>query len=131
MSNQVQTSGRRDVRDPEAAREQPFVVPPVDVFEDEVGITLLADLPGASRERLKVRVDGGTLWIEAEASTPGPEGMEIVYAEAHVPAFRRQFALSRELDTARIEANLKDGVLRLQIPKREEARPRRIEVRAA
>ncbi|MGZ5270962.1 MAG: Hsp20/alpha crystallin family protein, partial [Ramlibacter sp.] len=53
----------------------------------------------------------------------------LVYGEAQVPAYRREFTLSRELDASRIEAQLKDGVLRLSIPKAEEARPRRIEVR--
>jgi HSP20 family protein len=105
-------------------------VPPVDVYENEAGITLLADLPGVSRDRLGVRVDGETLVIEASASTAAqPETMELIYGEAQVPSYRRQFTLSRELDPSRIEAALKDGVLKLQIPKREEAKPRRIEVR--
>jgi HSP20 family protein len=132
MTSELQTSNRETMpqtaRD-EAAREQPFVVPPVDVYENESGITLLADLPGVSRDRLGVRVDGETLVIEASASTAQPEGMELIYGEAQYPSYRRQFTLSRELDSSRIEAALKDGVLKLQIPKREEARPRRIEVR--
>jgi HSP20 family protein len=111
------------------ARNQPFVVPPVDVFEDESGITLLADLPGVSRDRLGVRVDGEVLLLEATASTEQPQKMELVYGEAQFPAYRRQFTLSRELDSSRIEAALKDGVLKLSIPKLEEAKPRRIEVR--
>jgi HSP20 family protein len=98
------------------ARDQPFVVPPVDVFEDESGITLLADLPGVSRDRLGVRVDGEVLLLEATASTEQPQKMDLVYGEA-------------ELDSSRIEAALKDGVLKLSIPKLEEAKPRRIEVR--
>lgn len=109
---------------------QPQVIPPVDIFEDDAGITLLADLPGASREQLGVRVDGDNLTIEASASTVSvPQEMELVYAEAQFPSYRRQFTLSRELDTGRIEASLKDGVLRLTIPKSEEAKPKRIEVR--
>jgi HSP20 family molecular chaperone IbpA len=107
----------------------PHVIPPVDVFEDESGITLLADLPGVSRERLGVRVDGDSLLIEGTVEVAGPKDMDIVYGEAQVPAYRREFTLSRELDASRIEAQLKDGVLRLTIPKAEEARPRRIEVR--
>jgi HSP20 family protein len=111
--------------------QQAYVIPPVDVFEDEAGITLLADLPGVSREGLNLRVDGDSLQIEATASiASGPQNLELVYGEAQVPAYRRRFTLSRELDTARIDAQLKDGVLRLTIPKAEEARPRRIEVRA-
>jgi HSP20 family molecular chaperone IbpA len=125
MSSQLQETGDRPERD------TPFVVPPVDVYEDESGITLLADLPGVSRDRLGVRVDGDTLVVEATASTPQPEGMQLIYGEANCPSYRRQFTLSRELDTKRIDASLKDGVLKLSIPKLEEARPRRIEVRAA
>lgn len=110
---------------------QPYVVPPVDVIEDDNGITLLADLPGVTREGLQLRVDGDSLQIEASASAAaGPQNMELVYGEAQIPAYRRRFTLSRELDTARIEAQLKDGVLRLVIPKAEQARPRRIDIKA-
>jgi len=107
------------------------IVPPVDIFEDDGGISLLADLPGVSREHLGVRVDGDLLVIEGAAEVSGPSGMQLVYGEARHPAYRRQFTLSRELDPSRIEAQLKDGVLKLRIPKREEARPRRIEVKLA
>lgn len=127
MNSHIQTSERRDA-DREPA--QPFVVPPVDVFENEAGITLLADLPGVSRDRLGVRVDGDTLLVEATATTAGPKEMQLVYGEAQYPSYRRQFTLSRELDASRIEAVLKDGVLKLSIPKLDEAKPRRIEVSA-
>jgi HSP20 family protein len=111
-------------------QQQRHVVPPVDVFETEAAITLLADLPGVRREHLQVRVDGDNLVLEAVADTAGPGPMELVYGELQCPAYRRQFTLSRELDAARIEAQLRDGVLRLTIPKAEEARPRRIQVQA-
>ena len=117
---------------PQADAGQPQVVPPVDIFEDDQGITVLADLPGVSREQLGVRVDGDTLIIEASAGPLAvPQTMELIYSEAQFPSYRRQFTLSRELDPSRIEAQLKDGLLRLNIPKSEAARPRRIEVRAA
>lgn len=132
MTNELQTSNRNQA--PQAmpdgdGRNQPYIVPPVDVFEDDSGITLLADIPGVSRERLGVRVDGESLTLEATASTVQPEAMELVYGEAQYPSYRRQFTLSRELDTSRIEASLKDGVLKLSIPKMEEAKPRRIDVK--
>lgn len=131
MNRELQTSEPAKNRDTaQQEQAQPYVVPPVDVFENASGITLLADLPGVSRDRLGVRVDGDALLIEATASTAGPEKMELVYGEARVPSYRRRFTLSRELDTARIEAQLKDGVLRLFIPKSEEAKPRRIQVHA-
>jgi HSP20 family protein len=140
MDSQVQNSSRGELetrtagarREPAQSpqREQPFAVPPVDVFENESGITLLADLPGVAREQLSVRVDGDTLHVEGTVTAQGPSEMELLYGEAQYPSYRRQFTLSRELDASRIEANLKDGVLRLTIPKLEEAKPRRIEVRA-
>ncbi|MBI5276310.1 MAG: Hsp20/alpha crystallin family protein [Burkholderiales bacterium] len=115
---------------PTETTQPSYVVPPVDVFEDASGITLLADLPGVSRERLDLRVDNEALVIEAAAASAFPEGMELVYGEAQVAAYRRRFTLSRELDTSRIDAQLKDGVLKLHIPKAEEAKPRRIAVSA-
>jgi HSP20 family protein len=135
MNSDIQTSSRRG-NGGDAARnaqgQQPAVLPPVDIHEDDHGITVLADLPGVSREQLGVRVDGDTLTIEASARPVGaPENMELVYSEVQLASYRRQFTLSRELDPSRIEAVLKDGVLRLSIPKSEDARPRRIEVRTA
>ncbi|WP_427915461.1 Hsp20/alpha crystallin family protein [Ramlibacter sp. MMS24-I3-19] len=124
-NNELQTRTASDGQAPSA----PHVVPPVDIFEDDSGITLLADLPGVSRERLGVRVDGDTLTLEGTAEVAGPSQMELVYGEAQPQVYRREFSLSRELDASRIEAQLKDGVLRLTIPKAEDARPRRIEVR--
>ncbi|HYD77115.1 Hsp20/alpha crystallin family protein [Ramlibacter sp.] len=131
MSNELQTT---PAREPEATGRSEgsslrYAVPPVDVFEDEGSITLLADLPGVSRERLGVRVDGDNLVIEGTAEVPAPATIEMIYGEARLAAYRREFTLSRELDSSRIEAELKDGVLRLMIPKSEEARPRRVEVR--
>jgi HSP20 family protein len=131
MNSQIQTSDRRETEARQPAVDQPFVVPPVDVFENESGITLLADLPGVSRDRLGIRVDGESLLIEATASSAGPQQMQLIYGEAQHPSYRRQFTLSRELDASRIEASLKDGVLKLAIPKLEQAKPRRIDVQVA
>ena len=104
--------------------------PAVDIFEDADGITLLADMPGVSRENLEVRLDGDTLAIEGKVSIAAPEGMRALWAEVNVPRFQRKFTLSRELDAGRIQANLKDGVLSLRIPKQAHAQPRRIDVQA-
>ena len=105
------------------------LLPPVDIYEDETGFTLTADLPGVSKERLGVKVNGDNLLIEGEVSVPAPQGMELLYAEVLASSYRRSFTLSRELDASKIEANLKDGVLKLRIPKAEEARPRKIEIK--
>jgi HSP20 family protein len=105
------------------------LLPPVDIYEDETGFTLTADLPGVSKERLGVKVNGDNLLIEGDVAVPAPQDMEVVYAEILASSYRRSFILSRELDASKIEANLKDGVLKLRIPKAEEARPRKIEIK--
>ena len=110
--------------------QQRTVQPPVDVYEDESGITLLADMPGVPKEQLELRVDGDSLLIEGSAQPQTPEGLEPLWAEVQVARYRRHFTLSRELDTSRVEANLKDGVLTLRIPKAAHAQPRRIAVNA-
>ena len=103
--------------------------PPVDIFEDAEGITLLADMPGVSRERLNIEVGKDMLLVEGDAQIDMPEGMEAVHADVRVTHYRRSFALSSELDADNIDASLKDGVLSVRIPKRPEVRPRKIEVR--
>ena len=107
---------------------QQALMPAVDIVENDNGITLLADMPGVSKERLNIRVDGENLTIEGSAEVQVPEQIELLHSEMRTPFFRRTFTLSRELDSAKIEASLRDGVLRMHISKAEEARPRRIEV---
>jgi HSP20 family protein len=108
--------------------QQRAVLPAVDIFEGAGGITLVADMPGVRKDQLELRIEGDALLIEGGVQALTPEGLEAVYAEVRVPRYRRSFTLSRELDTARIEANLKDGVLTLRIPKQAHAQPRRIAV---
>ena len=112
------------------SEQQRAVLPAVEVFEDAAGITLLADMPGVPKDQLELKIEGDALLIEGGVQALTPEGLEAVYAEVRVPRYRRSFTLSRELDTARIEANLKDGVLTLRIPKQAHAQPRRIAVNA-
>lgn len=114
------------------AREpREVLLPPVDVYEDETGITLIADLPGVTNERLNLQVDKDTLLIEGEAALDLPEGMQALYAEVRNPSYRRSFALSSELDTDAVQANLKDGVLTLRLPKKEAHQPRKIQVQTS
>lgn len=116
---------------PQDAQERELAVTPdVDVFEDSAGITLLADMPGVPKELLELKVEGDTLLIEGAVQAQTPDGLEALYAEVRVPRYRRSFTLSRELDTTRIEAQLRDGVLNLRIPKQVHAQPRRIAVTA-
>jgi HSP20 family molecular chaperone IbpA len=116
--------------EPSKAREEQAVLrPPVDIFEDAHGITVQAEMPGVSRERLNVQADRNTLSIEGDAVIDMPKGMEAVYADVQATRYARTFVLSGELETDAIDAKLKDGVLTIRIPKRREYRPRKIEVR--
>jgi HSP20 family molecular chaperone IbpA len=104
--------------------------PAVDIIEDRSGVTLWADLPGVTKDKLEVNVHDGNLKIEAEAVVPMPPGLRVQHAEIRQP-LRAGVLAESDLDAAKIEANLQDGVEKLAIPRRGEARPRRIEVTVA
>ena len=128
MSNMEQRNlEKRDTREAAATP----LIPAVDVFEDKEGITLRADLPGVSKDNLAIGVDGDSLTIEGTVSLGETPQLKAIYAEVRVAQYKRTFVLSRDLDTGNIDAGLANGVLTLRIPKREQARPRRIEVKAA
>ena len=114
-----------------SGRQEPALLPPVDVIEDSSGITLYADLPGVPRDKLSLRVEGDTLSIEAEAALTVPEGMQASHAEVQLARYRRAFALSKELDADKVAAELSQGVLRVRIPKAEHAQPRKIAVKVS
>lgn len=90
-----------------------WLTPAVDIYETKEGLTLIADLPGVERKRLRLDIEGGTLTVEGEGATAG---------------YRRHFALPDGLDLERVGAVLKDGVLTMTLPKAAAARPRHIEV---
>jgi HSP20 family protein len=114
---------------PEAGRrDEPALLPPVDVIEDATGITLYADMPGVPRDKLNLRVDGDQLAIEGEMALGVPEGLQASYAEVGRSAYRRTFTLSKELDADKISAEMSQGVLRVRIPKADHAQPRKISI---
>jgi HSP20 family molecular chaperone IbpA len=122
-------SDKQNERKDEAARyEGAAMLPPVDVIEDATGITLYADLPGVPKDRLTVRVEADTLAIEGEVSLPLVEGMEPSHVEVQLPRYQRQFTLGSELDSDKVTAEFRQGVLKLHIPKAEHAKPRKVEV---
>lgn len=135
MSNEVQTT-RTALRGDDGQRERSrysdaSLTPPVDVIEDVNGITLYADLPGVSREKLNLNIESDTLTIEAQADLAVPEDLASHHTEVGLARFKRVFTLSKELDTEKVTAELAQGVLKLRIPKAEHAQARRIEVQVA
>ncbi|MGD8630139.1 MAG: Hsp20/alpha crystallin family protein [Gammaproteobacteria bacterium] len=108
-----------------------YLRPAVDIYEEDSGITLKADLPGVSRDRLDVQVDGNALVIEGQTAIDMPADMDALYADVSTTRFHRQFTLSNELEMERISAEMKDGVLTLHLPRRAELQPRKITVNAS
>ena len=106
------------------------ITPPVDIVEDQDGITVRADLPGVAKEDLAIDVDGDTLTITGSVSLGETAGLQSVYAEVRSPQYKRSFVLSRDLDTANVQATLANGVLTLRVPKSEQAKPRRVEIKS-
>jgi HSP20 family protein len=125
MNMNEKTPVTRQSEDP---RQSAALLPPVDVVEDSTGITLFADLPGVPKDKLSLKVEADTLTIEGEVGLAMPEGMEASHAEVGLPRYRRVFTLSKELDSEKVAAELKNGVLRLRIPKAEHAKPRKIDI---
>ncbi len=117
--------------EPADKRPAASLVPAVDIWEDAEGIVVKADLPGVSRDGLSVGVEGETLTIEGAVSLGESAKLRDVYAEVRVARYRRSFVLGRDLDTGKIAASLKNGVLQLRIPKLEAAKPRRVPVKVA
>jgi|SRR5579864_154032 HSP20 family molecular chaperone IbpA len=107
------------------------LIPAVDIFEDSHQITVQAEMPGVSKDKLNVQAERNGLLIEGEMQIDLPAGTTALYADLHTTRYRRSFVLSGELETERIEASLKDGLLTVRIPKRVEYRTRRIKVSTA
>lgn len=104
------------------------MLPPVDVIEDSTGITLYADLPGLSKDKLIMQIENDTLTIEGELSLDTPAGLQASRVEVNFPRYRRSFTLSKELDAEHVSAEFKQGVLKVRIPKAEHAQPRKIPI---
>lgn len=115
-------------KETESKQNEAVMIPPVDVIEDSSGITLYADLPGLQKENLVMEVDADTLTIEGKLTVDAPENMEATHAEVSVPRYKRTFTLSKELDSEKISAELKQGVLTLRIPKAQHLQPRKIPI---
>jgi len=115
--------------DVEQTRPGATFTPAVDIFETDTGITLLADMPGVKAKDLDLDLQKNVLTIKGDAASPeGPNETDVL-REYSTGAYVRQFALSDAIDQSKIDAELKDGVLTLVMPKAEKAVPRKIAVK--
>ena len=115
---------------PEQTRPGPVYTPAADIFENDNSITVLADMPGVRAEDLKIDLHESVLTLTGHVSKPEKPGESDVLREYHSGTFFRQFTLAETIDQSKIDARLTDGVLRIELPKFESARPRQITVKA-
>jgi HSP20 family molecular chaperone IbpA len=129
-SELTERNNERTVQAREETRSsEKFIKPAVNIIETEEGLTLTADIPGASKESLDVNVEKGILTITAPVSRdmPGNGG----YTEFELASYYRQFSIPESLDHVKAKADLANGILTLRIPKAEAAKPRKIEIKVS
>jgi HSP20 family molecular chaperone IbpA len=115
----------------ERTRAGKVYVPRADIIENEDAIVVVADMPGVDENSIDITLEKRVLSINGYVSPATPENFSLTYAEYGIGHFERKFTLSDEIDQDHIEATVKDGVLRLTLPKAGPAKTRRIEVRSA
>jgi len=113
----------------ERVRPGRVFLPAVDIFETPEALTLVADMPGVASGKVTLDIKDNHLIISGEISPPMAPGETRLAQEYYTGDFQREFHLGAIIDQARIEASMKDGVLRLLLPKAEKAKPRKIEVK--
>lgn len=112
----------------ETTRPGRTFVPEVDIYETKDSLWLWADMPGVDDKSLNVNLSGNVLTIEAQVATTDYENLKPAYAEYHIGNFARRFTVGSDVDASRIQARMRNGVLELELPKGEAAKPRQIQV---
>lgn len=127
---ELQVQQKREV---EKAQEQTTpmraFLPTTDIYETEDALTVVLEMPGVDRDNIEVNVENGVLTVEGKINFGKYEGMQPIYSEYNIGPYRRSFRISSRVDQDRIRAEMRDGVISLVLPKAEEAKARRIEVR--
>jgi HSP20 family molecular chaperone IbpA len=131
QSKELQVKEKQEVTSP-AEQTTPGLVftPAVDIFENEKDIVLLADMPGVKAQDLNIDLRDNTLTLDGGVEAYEGSGEKTVIMEYDTGKYYRQFSLSEVIDQEKIDAKLKDGVLRLTLPKVEKATPRSVTVQA-
>jgi HSP20 family molecular chaperone IbpA len=106
-------------------------VPRVDIYETDEAIVLLTDMPGIDENSIDITLEKNVLTISGYVESESPDNYSLAYAEYETGNHRRSFTLSDEIDREKIEATVKDGVLRLYLPKAGPAQTRKIAVKAS
>ena len=115
----------------ERTRTRPLYAPRTDIHETADGLVVLADMPGVSPETVEVTLEKRVLTIRGRSEDRPPEGFSIVYREYQPGDYERVFTVSEDIEAERIEASLRNGVLRVVLPKAGPAQAKRIQVQTA
>ena len=105
-----------------------YYAPVTDIYETDNGLMIVMEVPGVTKERVSIDLQGDVLRIEGQIDFSQYKGMEPVYTEYNIGHFVRTFSLPSKTDREKIAAQLEDGVLTLTLPKVQEAQPRRIAI---
>lgn len=112
----------------ELIHQLPVATPAVDIFENDGEILLHADMPGVAKDNISINIDNGKMTLSGTRRVQ-PEGA-VTRREFSDNEYRRTFSVPQSIDVEKVHAELKDGVLRLHLPKSESAKPRQIEIKA-
>jgi HSP20 family protein len=128
--HELQVQQKQEVEKPqESTRPMRAFAPTTDIFETDEALTMLLEMPGVDRENIEISVENGVLTVEGKINFSKYEGLQPVYSEYNIGPFRRTFRLSSRIDQDKIRAEMQGGVITLVLPKAEEAKPRRIDVK--
>ena len=127
---QVQKKEIEPAEGVERTRASRVYAPKVDIYSDELGIAILADMPGVDENNVDILLEKDVLTISGFVTADEPEGYDLSYGEYGIGDFRRSFTLMEEIDRDSIEASISNGVLRVYLPKAPEAQARKIAVQA-
>lgn len=103
-------------------------LPRTNLYENGDNFELRAEVPGLDKKNLSVKIQGNYLEIGGTKGSDAPEGYKIHKTERTIGSFSRSFTLPADVDSSKVEATLKDGVLYLTLPKHEAAKPQKITV---
>ncbi len=114
----------------EPVRNRRVFAPLADIYETNERIFVLADMPGVDEQTIDITLEKNVLTIEGYTSSQTEAGLRLVHCESPEGNYRRVFLLSEEVDRDGIEATVKDGVLKLVLPKSAKAMARKITVKS-
>ena len=129
---EITTKEKQELSKPqEQTRPGRYYVPDVNIYEFDDALKLWAEMPGVKEKDLDVTLKDGVLTIIGKVATEMYGGLRPRYTEYNVGNYYREFALNESIDESKIKATLRNGVLELELPKKEQAKPKKIDVRSA